>query len=73
MLLKVQSDTYIKIRSSSTRKSKKLEKGFIRDIMDKYSNNHIRRYNFVKEMCFKFLPYQYRIYKNDGNNLQNLI
>lgn len=52
IILEVQSEIYIKIRNSSTKKSKIiLEKEiFIREIMNKYSNNHIIKYHFVKKM-----------------------
>jgi hypothetical protein len=53
-LLEVQSETYIKCRSNGTKESKK--QIFLREEMSRYTGNLITRYQFIKTMCYTFLP-----------------
>ena len=58
VLKEVQIETYIKLRSSNklqNLKSKNKEI-FIKTEMDKYKNNEISRFEFLKNVCYKFLP-----------------
>jgi len=57
-LLEVQSETYIKCRSNGTKKSKKQQEKqiFLREEMSQYTGYLITRYQFIKTMCYKFLP-----------------
>lgn len=60
VLLGVQNETYIKIRSTGTKTSKTIQdkEKFLRERMIEYKNNSISRMKFVQSTSLKFLPLQ---------------
>ncbi|KAK7576516.1 hypothetical protein V9T40_012802 [Parthenolecanium corni] len=59
VLLDIQTDTYIKCRSKAhCRGRKKIcdKEAFIREQMTKLEQGQLTRFQFVKILCFKFLP-----------------
>jgi hypothetical protein len=59
VLVEIQSETYIKCRSSGIKTKKICEKeAFIRQQMTKLAQKEIEQFDFVKSLSFKFLPNQ---------------
>jgi hypothetical protein len=59
VLVKIQSETYIKYRSNGIKMKKLCEKKSIyKTRMTKLAQKEIERFDFVKSLGFKFLPNQ---------------
>lgn len=57
MLLEIQSEIYVSLRSSATQSKKTVEKeNFLREKMLSFTSGELTRLNFVKEVSFKFIP-----------------
>jgi len=58
MLLGIQSEIYVSLRSSATQPIKKTveKENFLREKMLSFTSGELTRLNFVKEVSFKFIP-----------------
>ncbi|KAE9533104.1 hypothetical protein AGLY_009532 [Aphis glycines] len=58
ILLGIQSEIYVSLRSSATQPNKKTaeKKKFLREKMLSFTSGELNRFNFVKEVSFKFIP-----------------
>ncbi|KAK7590400.1 hypothetical protein V9T40_002013 [Parthenolecanium corni] len=55
-LIEIQTETYVKMRSSATSRINSAKFSFINDHITKYKTNLISREQYVCQVCYKFLP-----------------
>jgi soluble P-type ATPase len=58
VLKEIQIETYVKLRSTDKKQNvkSKNKETYIKTEIEKYINNEINRLEFIKNVCYKFLP-----------------